>query len=88
MKVLKRKGDIEDYDESKIVRVVSAAGLPDEEAKKLGADVTKEINGLKVETISSLQIRDIVIEKLKEVDQRVADLFIWYQKTKEPKEDQ
>lgn len=81
--VLKRDGSRENYDENKIIRVVTAAGLTPDQAEKLGNNVTKWVDSLNQTTVSTLQIRDKVIKGLKKVNDNAAGLFTWYEHTKD-----
>lgn len=81
--VVKRNGSLEEFDVAKIARVTQAAGLEEEQAKVLAKKVGDFFSKLPQTQISSLQIRDKVAEELKEVNSRAADLFSWYEKTKE-----
>jgi len=85
MKVIKRDGSIEDFNQNKIARVVKAAGLNDNRAQKLAKKVAEWLEAKKQAQVTSLQIRDKVIEELQKVDKYAANLFVSYQKTKEPK---
>lgn len=84
LKVAKKDGSVEDFDQNKIARVVTAAGLDPEKAYKLAQVVAKwaEEQGNQVTTA---QLRDKVIEELTKVNKYAADLFVWYEKTKEAK---
>jgi transcriptional regulator NrdR family protein len=81
MKVVKRNGSIEDFDPAKIERVVIAAGLSPEKALELSQKVSDSFSGQN--EVSSIEIRDEVLFALKEMDQYAANMFDWYQKTKE-----
>ena len=81
--VIKRDGSTEPYEESKIVRVVEAAGLTSDQAKELAGKATEWVNTLPEAAISSLRLRDKILELLTAVDPNVADFYRWYQKTKE-----
>jgi transcriptional regulator NrdR family protein len=81
--VTKRNGSKERFDQSKIACVVKAAGLSDEEATSLSEKVADEILKLGDKEITSIQIRDKVIEELKKVNEAAYDLYVWYEKTKD-----
>ena len=81
--VKKRDGSRELYEESKVARVVTSAGLSSDQAYTLSVKVTSWVNTLPETGISSLQIRDKVLELLMSTDKNVADFYRWYQKTKE-----
>jgi transcriptional regulator NrdR family protein len=81
--VIKRDGSKEPFDPEKISRVVQAAGLEVDLAQKLTRDISIWINALGQSEVSSLKIRDEVITELESLDEYVAGLFRWYQKTKD-----
>lgn len=83
MDVIKRDGSRENFDPAKIAKVVKAAGLDSQKAEKLAGEVIQELKGKS--QVTSLQIRDIVSNKLKTVDEYAAGLFDWYQKTRQDK---
>ena len=82
--VKKRDGSSETYEEDKIIRVVTTAGLAADKARDLGAAVTAWVNSLPDTHISSLKIRDKVLELLTAANANAADLYRWYETTKEP----
>lgn len=81
--VIKRDGTLEDYTEEKIKKVVTAAGINPDEAKTLAGNITKWLEKNNMLKVTSLQIRDHVIDELKKVNQYAANFFIWYEKTKD-----
>ena len=83
MQVIKRDGSVEEYSEFKIIRVMIATGINPEQAQKLSAVISKILKQQNLQKVSSLKIRDEVIERLKKINQDAANLFSWYQKTKE-----
>lgn len=83
VKVVKRDGSIEDFDEAKISKVVTAAGLPADKAQNLATSVSEWAKASGQEQVTTLQVKNKVIEELKKVDEYVANLFTWYEKTKE-----
>ena len=82
-KVIKRDKSEEPFDQEKIIRVVKAAGLTNTQAKELADYVSNWARGK--DKITSLEIRDKVLHKLKELNKYAADMFEWYQKTKDKK---
>ena len=82
-RVKKRDGSVESYEEIKIIRVVTSAGLPIDKAQTLSSSVSHWIQNTPEETVASLEIRDKVLELLTQIDQDAANLYKWYQKTKE-----
>ena len=83
IKVLKRDKTLEEFNPKKIARVVHAAGLTEQQATKLAQTVANWVSNLGDEQISTLQIRDKVVRELKNVNKYAANLFEWYEKTKE-----
>lgn len=86
MKVIKRNGQLEDYEPAKIKRVVEAAGIKSSDSEKLVDTVTKRLEALSAEQISTIQIRDIVIEEMQKIDEYAANMFTWYQRGKDERQ--
>jgi len=80
--VLKRDGSFEEFQPAKIARVVKAAGLTDEQADLLAKQVAEWVDNSGQNPISTLQIRNEVVEKLRKVNTYVAGLFEWYEENK------
>lgn len=80
--VIKRDGSREPFDPRKIARVVVAAGLRQEQAENLSRQVDTWAQSQTEAELSSLVIRDRVLSLLREVDESAANLYAWYQKTK------
>ncbi|HKC05149.1 MAG TPA: ATP cone domain-containing protein [Patescibacteria group bacterium] len=80
--VIKRDGTIEKYDEGHVTKVAVACGLKPEEAQALAESVTIWIKDNSLSKVTSLQIRDIFLEDLKKINKSAADLFLWYEETK------
>lgn len=83
IQVIKRDGSVEDFEVEKIIRVVKAAGLSSADAEELGSHMEKWAIEQNKEEISSLEIRDKVVELMHDYDEMAADLFVWYEKTKD-----
>lgn len=83
LQVIKRDGSIEDYNEAKITRVAIAAGLNPDQAQTLTSAINEWIRENTFSKFSSLKIRDKVFEELKKANAGAANLFSWYEKTKE-----
>ncbi|OGK09297.1 hypothetical protein A2767_03615 [Candidatus Roizmanbacteria bacterium RIFCSPHIGHO2_01_FULL_35_10] len=83
LQVIKRDGSIEEYSEFKIIRVMIAAGLKPDKAQSLTHLITKLLKSNSPLRVSSLEIRDKVIQELKKIDKDVVNLYSWYEKTKE-----
>ncbi len=82
-KVQKRNGSIEDYDSNKILRVVIAAGLTQNEAEKLVKLVNDWLKGKSEPQITSVQIRDRIIVEIQKINKNAANKFIWYEKSRD-----
>lgn len=87
IQVIKRDGSVEDFEVEKIIRVVGAAGLTDTDAEELGKKIEKWAEKQNKEELTSLEIRDKVVELMHDYDEMAADMFVWYQKTKENNSD-
>lgn len=81
--IIKRDGSKEPFEAEKIVRVVKAAGLDDRQSQELAAHVAEWIESQPDQAVSSLTVRDEVQKQLDSMNRYVADLFRWYEKTKE-----
>lgn len=80
--IIKSDGSTEEFQPAKITRVVMSAGLSEEQAKTLAQNVTDWVNSREQEKITTLQIRDKVLEELRKINSYAAGLFEWYEKTK------
>lgn len=83
IEVIKRDGGLEEFQPQKIARVTTAAGLTTEEARVLEDKLKQWVYDSKKNPISTKEIRDKVVEELQKVNKYAADLFVWYEKTKE-----
>ena len=83
IQIIKRDGTTEEYGEFKVTRVVIAAGLKSDQAQALTSSVTKWLKSQPTSKYSSLQIRDKVIQELKKINQDAANMYSWYEKTKD-----
>lgn len=83
IKVKKRDGSIENYDPGKMIRVVKAAGLTEEEAQQLGDAVTAELTKREKSMVTSVQIRDSIIVEIQKINKTAANKFIWYEKQRD-----
>lgn len=81
--VVKRDLSIEDYNQNKIAKVGVAAGLNESQAQALAVSISKWLNERNVNKITSLDIRDQVVNELKKLNTYAANLFMWYEKTKD-----
>ena len=83
LKVIKRDGSQEPFSLEKIHKVVVAAGLTEQNTQTLLANMQKWAECLPEKTVTSIEIRDKVLSELTHLDTYVANLFKWYQKTKD-----
>ena len=81
--VIKRDGSKEIFSEAKIARVMGAAGLTSEQTKQVVSRINEWTTSQGEKEITSLSIRDKLLNILPEINKPAADLFVWYQKTKE-----
>lgn len=82
-KVVKRDGTIEKFSYINIAKVGIASGLTPEQAKTLAERIGQWALSLNSEQITSLQIRDKLLEELPKINQSAAELYKWYEQTKE-----
>jgi len=82
-KVVKRNGMLEAFNKNKIKKVVKATGLEEDQANKLALKLENWVERKGLKEISSLAIRDQVVKELGKVNTYSANLYKWYQKTKE-----
>jgi len=83
MQVVKRDGSLQEFDQEKIARVVAAAGLSPDQSQTLAGMVARRVNESGKSQISTLEIRDNVVEELHKVNPSTANLFVWYEGTKD-----
>lgn len=83
VKVKKRDGKLEDYEDKKIGRVVIACGLDSNETEELVAEVNKWVKQFEGKTISSLLIRDKIIEVMPKYSKYSAEQYVWWEKYKD-----
>ena len=83
LKVVKRDGREEEFDPDKIARVVTSSGLKPQEGLELALSVDRWAKSLNKEQVTTMEIRDRVIEELKKINEYVANLFIWYEQGKD-----
>lgn len=81
-KVIKRDGRIKLYDNTRVVNAVKKAFddvYKDNDntyiSNKIGLDVLKSVNEIKEDTVSIEKIQDIVINKIKDEDESVANAY-------------
>ena len=83
IRIQKRNRTLEDFDKNKIVRVLCAAGLNEKDGERVAENVAQHIQKLHDSVVASTTIRDLVQAQLNEINANVANLFRWYEKTKE-----
>ena len=83
IQVIKKDGSLEGFEKDKIERVITAAGLSQEQAKKLADDIEKWAQNSDKNQTAVLQIRDQVLKELNNLNQFAANAFVWYEKTKD-----
>jgi len=78
--VVKRDGTVEDFDGNKISRVCEALGLSPSQVDVLIKNVSLRVAKLPGDRVSSNQIRDFVINELKDINDYTAEQYLWYHK--------
>lgn len=81
--VIKRDGSEEPFEKHKLIRVVRAAGLTEKDAYRLVNIVADWIQSYHSASVSSLLIRDKALIELRKTHLPAANLYEWYQQTKE-----
>lgn len=82
-KVIKRDGQSEKFSLINIAKVAVAAGLTPEQAKSLAEKMSVWAEGLGMDHITSLQVRDKMLTELAAINPNAADLYKWYELSKE-----
>lgn len=82
MQVIKRDGSYEEFDQGKIARVTQAAGLSSDQAQALADKLAQWANQSGKSQIPALEIRNQVVAELQKVNPNAANLFVWYEGTK------
>ena len=81
MQIKKRDGSLEEFDREKIFRGAVAAGLAEEDATPLALAVEAWAGGVAEGTVAStLEVRNKVLELLREKDSEAAARFEEYKK--------
>lgn len=83
IQVIKKDGTLEDFEKDKIERVTTAAGLSENQARKLADKISGWIKSGGKKQITTLQIRNQVVSQLQKINQFAANAFLWYEKTKD-----
>lgn len=84
-KVIKRDGTTEKFDSEKIKRIMRAAGMTEAQTDILVKSISAWTRSLHASDITSVQVRDAVLDEMKKLNKPAAGLFEWYQQTKESK---
>lgn len=82
MKILKRDKTVEDFDITKITRVVQAAGLSKEQADTLTEAILKWTRALNSDIIIADSLRDEVCAQIEKYNKNAASMFKWYEDNK------
>ncbi len=83
VRVIKKDGTIEPFNPGKIAKVLRAAGLEQEPSETVVSNISSWVESLHQNVISVTQIREKVIAELQKVNTYIANLFQWYEKTKD-----
>ena len=83
IEVIKKDGSREPFDQDKIARVVTAAGLKPQEGFELALVVAKWAKESAKDQISTGEIRNRVVEELQKVNPTASAAFLWYEKKKD-----
>lgn len=78
--VIKRDNTKESFDPETLMRVVIAAGLTPEEAKKVSEGIENWLTQRGKPEVTSVQIRDQIIVEIQKLNKNVARSFIDYEK--------
>lgn len=81
--VIKRDGAKEQFSVINISKVAMASGLAPEQAKQISELLLEWVKSLKKEFITSLEIRDKMLEELRKINIEAAQLYEWYEQSKE-----
>ncbi len=79
--VIKNDNRQEAFQPDKINRVLKAAWCNNPEADKLTQTIVAKIYALNLTEVTSAQIRDMVLNELKQTDKQAYNFFRWYQNT-------
>lgn len=81
--VIKRDGAKEQFSVINISKVATVAGLSPEQAKHIAELLLEWAKSLQKEFVTSLEIRDKMLEELKKINVEAAQLYEWYEQSKE-----
>lgn len=82
-RVVKRDRQHEEFNAGKLMKVVEAAGLTNEEAKKVCVNVTRWIEESGKPLVTSIQIRDRVIIEMQRINHEASKKFVEYEKSRD-----
>lgn len=80
VKVIKRDGKIEDFNEDKLKRIAVTTGISEEKAEEIAAKIRTWAQEKK--EVRSTEIREFFSNELRHIRPYSADLYDWYQKIK------
>lgn len=80
--VVKRNGTKENFSVINIARVATASGLTPDQAKQVAETLEKWAASVNVPEITSLQVRDQMLQELPKYSENAAELYKWYEQTK------
>lgn len=83
LQVIKRDSRVEDFDQDKIARVVTAAGLKPSDGLDLAIRIAKWAQSLGKPQITSYALREKIIEELQKINPTVAQFYSQYEKGKD-----
>ena len=83
LQVIKRDSSVEDFDQDKIARVVTAAGLKPSEGLDLAIRVAQWAQSLGKPQVTTYAIRGEIIEELRKINPTVAQFYSQYEKQKD-----
>jgi transcriptional regulator NrdR family protein len=81
--VVKRGGETENFDVEKLRRVALATGLNSKQADKLVDNINKWAGRQNDNNLTTLAIRQKIIEELGKIRKYSADKYIWYENLKD-----
>jgi 2-phosphoglycerate kinase len=81
--VIKRDGSLEPFVSQKVSKVLVAAGLTADQAEIISQRVQNWISENNLQMFKSLELRDQILTPLEIINPQVADLYKWYESTKD-----
>jgi transcriptional regulator NrdR family protein len=83
--VIKRDGTKEKFSVINIAKVATASGLTPDQARQLAQGLLTWVENVGKPEVSSLEIRDKMLEELLKINQNAAELYTWYEQSKDAK---